>query len=176
MQILTDECLALGTSLGMTAEFTKGMIKLYHVEREASSMQLFEAALQPADEEKFVERSGTVVKFSLKFSHDRIQQYVYDIAGSGRARDMLHYQIGKYLKKCYDEHVTLPDWKVLEEMLRRGYHGINGVPTIVEFQMYGVRCKYNEAIARVCRVLRLLGETMPIFFLFKQKFIDASYD
>jgi hypothetical protein len=44
MQISTDECLALGTSLGMTAEFTKGMIKLYHVEREASSMQLFEAA------------------------------------------------------------------------------------------------------------------------------------
>ena len=218
--------------------------------KEMLETRFFEAALQRAEEEAFVERAGSIVKFS----HDRIQQCVYDMIEMGGARDILHYQIGKYLKKCHDEDTTestesrrflflavdqlnrgssLIDteegrlslielnnkaskivkqqagieavasflhkaielvrpsfWMYHYELILEVYnssaevdfslgmfyeatvtietirtHAVRDVDMVralvVEFQIYGVRCKYNEAIAHGCRVLHLLGEPVP---------------
>jgi len=61
--------------------------------------ETFEAALQHAEEEAFVERAGGFVRFT----HDRVQQCVYDLIDGDRAREMLHYQIGLCLmKECHN--------------------------------------------------------------------------
>jgi len=60
--------------------------------------QMFEAALKCAEQEGFVERTVSLVKFS----HDLIHQGFYDTIGETHSRDALHYEIGRYLKEDHD--------------------------------------------------------------------------
>jgi len=63
---------------------------------ESHEVHLFDAALERAEQEGFIERTTSMVKFS----HDLIHQGFYDMIGSTRRQDreMLHYEIGRFLK------------------------------------------------------------------------------
>ena len=69
------------------------------VDTEMLQTNVFEAALNRAEEEGFVERTGS----NIKFTHDMIHKGFYDMIGAAGVREKLHFQIGLYLKKYHEE-------------------------------------------------------------------------
>lgn len=73
---------------------TSGQIPSRLLQGDAcDELQAFETALKGAEEDGFVERTGSKVKFC----HDTIHQGFYHMIGSARSRQRLHYEIGRCL-------------------------------------------------------------------------------
>ena len=113
-------------------------------ETNTYSRQSTEDPLELALREGLVENISNSRQPAWKFSHDRIQQTMYELVPPGLARDDLHYRIGWHIYKSYCLESRSPSYS---KWLLVAAEQINlGMEALKQSSLFVIRLNYDAAV------------------------------
>ena len=131
----------------------------------------YTTAIETAEAEGLLERRMSA---DVKFTHDRVQQSVYELLPTSRDRDHLHYKIGQHIQKNYDLNADQTFLFLATEQLDLGAAAI----TSDEDRKSLIELNYRAAIGAKAKVgidsvLRYLNNAIKLLV---EKDWEDSYD